>query len=1072
MKKLLLLFGLALMFNVSWAQPDTITTAPPLVANNGQSGVTFEFEANQPVNIVNLECIFNGATSANLWMRVGGVLHTGATSPNITTANGWAQVITAAPVVGGTTTTKGLMDFQGNKIAIPANTRIGFFVDGAVRYQSGTAADQTTYTDGVGSVFVTDNIAFGGGIPSPTFNPRRFLGSVIYELGVTGNCTPFTNFAIDSISGTSARIDWTPGTGNTSFKVEYGPTGFTPGTGTVVTGTYPGGQPPVILTGLSAQTTYDVYFEEYCNSGTDTVGFPGPQSFTTTKLCAPPNSLAISNVLATQADVSWMYPGSANDFDIIYGPVGFDPTTTGTSVTVTSSPYTLTGLNPATAYDAYLVANCGMANGYSDTIGPEFFFTNCAITAAPFTEKFDDPTWVASGNNAGNQINPCWTANPDMNQGTEPFKWMPRATGPTSGNGPLSDFTGGNFMYCEASGSTAGDIATLTTPLIDVSTLTTPALYFMQHRFYTTSAAPADMDVEVSNDFGTTWTNVYNVTGNTQLSNSDPWSLVFVNLGAYTGDTIQLRFIQTGVGCCGDAAIDSVVVDEAPLCPWPSQVSVPAVTSTTADFSWSDPTGTSWDIEWGPCGYSQGTGTFTTTSSNPFTATGLAPNTCYDMYIRANCVAAGNGNSIWIGPIEFQTACAPYTAPFTDNFDANPANVIPTCWNTVTQVQTGTAAAILTYTALTPNSPPIHMRMYNGSGTWANNDSVILVSPEFSDLTAGDKRVQFFAYTSTTAVTTLIVGTMADDDLPGSFHPIDTITLTYNQPTLHIVDLDLAAGYNGTDTYVGLMHGMSNTFQTILIDDFSYNFVPLCNPPLITTLGMSGVGVSSATATWGSGTDGDETFIEWGAPGFVPGTGSYIGLDSVPGSQDMYTMTGLSSQTTYEWYIADSCAGGTISPWVGPISFTTSCNILSAPFLEDFDGSSWVASGNNAGNALDPCWSANPDVSLGTEPFKWIPRSTGPTSGNGPLNDVTGGNFMYVEASGSTVGDIAYLYSPFIDVSSLTAPALYFWQHRFYTTTSPPADMDIEVTNDFGATWTNVYNITGNTQSSASGPMD
>ena len=232
--------------------------------------------------------------------------------------------------------------------------------------------------------------------PAPTFNPRRFLGSVIYELGVTGNCTPFTNFAIDSISGTSARIDWTPGTGNTSFKVEYGPTGFTPGTGTVVTGTYPGGQPPVILTGLAAQTTYDVYFEEYCNSGTDTVGFPGPQSFTTTKLCAPPNSLAISNVLATQADVSWMYPGSAMDFDIIYGPVGFDPMTTGTSVTVTGSPYTLTGLNPATGYDAYLVANCGMANGYSDTIGPEFFFTNCAITAAPFTEKFDDPTWVAS----------------------------------------------------------------------------------------------------------------------------------------------------------------------------------------------------------------------------------------------------------------------------------------------------------------------------------------------------------------------------------------------------------------------------------------------------------------------------------------------------------------------------------------------------------------------------------------------------------------------------------------------------------------------------------------------------
>ena len=88
----------------------------------------------------------------------------------------------------------------------------------------------------------------------------------------------------------------------------------------------------------------------------------------------------------------------------------------------------------------------------------------------------------------------------------------------------------------------------------------------------------------MSNDFGTTWTNVYSVSGNTQSATGDPWELVFINLGGYTGDTIQLKFIQDGNGCCGDAAIDSVVVDEAPLCPWPTQVAVPSVTSTTADF--------------------------------------------------------------------------------------------------------------------------------------------------------------------------------------------------------------------------------------------------------------------------------------------------------------------------------------------------------------------------------------------------------------------------------------------------------------------------------------------------------
>ncbi len=1068
MKKVLQLTLFMLISIGVYGQADTIITSPPLTPNNGQSGVTFEFESNQPVNIINLENVFStGASSADLWMRIGGVLHPGATAPNITTANGWSQVITGATVTGANNTNRVLMDFGGQKIAIPANTRIGFFISGSTRYQTGTAADQTTFTDGVGSVYVTDNIAFGGGIPSPTFNPRRFVGAVIYELGVTGNCTPFTNFAIDSISGTVARVKWTPGTGNTSFSMEYGPAGFTPGTGTTVSGSYPGAQPPVILTGLSANTTYDVYFEEYCNSGSDTVGFPGPQSFTTTKLCAPPNSLAITNILSNQVDVSWMYPGSATDFDIIYGPVGFDPTTAGTSVTVTSSPHTLTGLNPATAYDAYLVANCGVTNGYSDTIGPEFFFTNCAITTAPFTEKFDNATWVASGNNAGNSINPCWTATPDMSMGTEPWKWMPRSTGPTSGNGPLNDYTGGNFLYCEASGSTAGDVAEIITPLIDVSGLTTPALYFMQHRFYTTTSPPGDMDVEVSNDFGTTWNNVYSITGNTQSSNSDPWELVFVNLGAYIGDTIQLKFIQTSVGCCGDAAIDSVVVDEAPLCPWPTNVAIPSVTSTTADFSWSDPTGTSWDIEWGPCGYTQGTGSFVSATTNPYTATGLAPNTCYDLYIRSNCSAAGNGNSIWIGPVEFRTACAPFTAPFSDNFDANPTNIVPNCWSAVTEVQTGTQAVVETYSFLTPNSPPNHIRFYNGSGNAANGDEVLLISPEFSDLTVGDKRVQFFAYTTTTLATSIIVGTIDAPDTSGTFSPIDTVMLNQGTHSLHIVDVDLPSGYNGTDKYVALKHGMDGTFRTILIDDFSYGVVPSCNPPLITSLGVAGTGVDRATVYWAAGSDGDETHIEWGTPGFTPGTGSYLGLDSVAGSTDTFNITGLSPQTTYEYYIADSCAGGSFSPWVGPISFTTQCNILFAPLVEDFDGTSWVASGNNAGNMLDPCWASSPDVSLGAEPFKWIPRSTGPTSGNGPLNDLTGGNFMYVEASGSTAGDVAYLYSPLIDVSALTSPALYFWQHRYYTATSPPADMDIEVTNDNGATWTNVYNITGNTQTSA-----
>ncbi|MDZ7845842.1 MAG: fibronectin type III domain-containing protein [Owenweeksia sp.] len=336
-------------------------------------------------------------------------------------ANGWLQVITNGSVTGANNTALVALNFGSSQISIPANTRMGFFIDGDTRYQTGTSSDQTTYTDGTLSVIVDDDAAYGGGIPTPTFNPRRFLGSVIYELGVVGNCAPFTNFLIDSISGTAAKINWTPGSGNNSFFLEYGTTGFTPGNGTTITGTYPGSQPPVILSGLTAETNYDVYFGEICSNGADSVYFPTPQSFTTTKLCSPPSGLNVTNILDTTADVNWTYAGAAQRFEVIYGPPGFNPTTAGSVDTATASTYGLSGINPSTGYEVYVVAFCDTAQGYSDTIGPVFFFTNCAVANAPYTEKFDNVNLVASGSNTGNQLNQCWTSQPRCNPGFYTF---------------------------------------------------------------------------------------------------------------------------------------------------------------------------------------------------------------------------------------------------------------------------------------------------------------------------------------------------------------------------------------------------------------------------------------------------------------------------------------------------------------------------------------------------------------------------------------------------------------------------------------------------------------------------
>mgnify|MGYP000137747538 CR=1 FL=1 len=662
--------------------------------------------------------------------------------------------------------------------------------------------------------------------------------------------------------------------------------------------------------------------------------------------CPWPNNFASLSTSATSATFSWLDPGGSS-WDIEFGAPGF-PQGTGTVQNVSSNPGTITGLTAGTTYEAYIRSNCtASSNGTSIWIGPVQFTTLCNIFTAPLTENFDGTSWVASGNNAGNQLDPCWIAWPPASDGTEPFKWIPRSTAPTSGNGPSADVTGGNYLYCEASGSAAGDSAWIQSPAVDVSGLTTPAVYFEQHRF-SNGGSIADMKVQISNDFGATWNTEYTITGEVQTALADPYQLVFVNLGAYTGDTIIVRFQQDGNGCCGDAAIDKVEIKEAPTCPWPTGQQIVAVTDTTATLGWNDPSGTDWDLEWGPVGFTQGTGSVTSVTNDTVTFGPLSPNTCYDVYVRGNCTGSSNGVSIWRGPIQFCTLCQPLGMTYTNDFDADPVGEVPDCWNAFLSGPSAnsSAAEVEAGTFNPPNSSPNHVRFYN-----FNNDTTWLISPQFSDLPGDTGRISFFARTTSSFSTNndLYIGTIASLTDRGSFTVIDTIALTTTW-TQYNLDVTVANGYNGSHEYIVLSHE-GQDFTTYNIDDFVYEPIPACVPPLASSLGISGASTTQATATWGSGSQGVKTYFAWGAVGFVPQVAGQLGLDSVPGTIDQGTITGLGPQTTYEFYIQDSCVGSGLSPWIGPFTFTTPCLPATMPYHETFDTwalSCWDSAGGNS----------------------------------------------------------------------------------------------------------------------------
>src|SRR5690606_23127867 len=106
------------------------------------------------------------------------------------------------------------------------------------------------------------------------------------------------------------------------------------------------------------------------------------------------------------------------------------------------------------------------------------------------------------------------------------------------------------------------------------------------------------------------------------------------------------------------------------------------------DVSWLNGA-SNWNVEYGPAGFTQGTGTVVPAGVNPFTLGPLSPQTDYDVYVQADC--GGGDMSVWVGPASFTTLCSAVVAPWTYDVEAadNTTNSsIGDCWSS-TPIGTG-----------------------------------------------------------------------------------------------------------------------------------------------------------------------------------------------------------------------------------------------------------------------------------------------------------------------------------------------------------------------------------------------
>ena len=581
--------------------------------------------------------------------------------------------------------------------------------------------------------------------------------------------------------------------------------------------------------------------------------------------CPNPSNFEISNITYESAELNWTSNGTETVWEIEYGDVGFTQGN-GTTLSTTTNPFTLNGLSPVTNYDIYVRAICGTIPGTDDSfrVGPIAIETPCDEFIAPYFYDVEQQT--------NGIIEDCWTSNPTFQTGN--YFWTPfygyqydTETGPYQAKS-------GNLFFASYpyNGASSGDVTELYTPIINIASLNVPVLDFYS---FMHGENVGSLHVDVLNNG--VWTDdILVINGEQQSEARDLWQEQIVDLSGFE-ERVQIRFraISGGYGI-NEIDLDDISVVEMPSCPNPSNFEISNITYESAELNWtSNSTETVWEIEYGDVGFTQGTGTTVSTTTNPFVLSNLNSQTNYDVYLRATCGASpGTDDSQWIGPVSIKTL-ADYCNG--DHFyDSGGENQ---------NYQNGENEI----TVISPIS----------------SDYVIV---EFLDLNLESCCDQLSIYDGPD-MNAPFLGRLTGNSLPETF----TSTHSTGTLTFHFTSDSSVTG-RGWDAKVSCISES-------------------CPAPSNTTI--SNIGTDQVTLNWEAGNTEDKWEIEYGLSNFTQGSGTKIIATNT--THSLTNLIPGKSYQYYLRAICGSTSGEDDSHWTGPYTFTTNCGNIVAPFYENFN---------------------------------------------------------------------------------------------------------------------------------------
>ena len=675
------------------------------------------------------------------------------------------------------------------------------------------------------------------------------------------------------------------------------------------TGTYSSGQNFAVHNDNTTANMARYYYNDYTDYNINNL----PTSGTTLNVvnnfkflycdnstCIRPNTLTVSSIGESSADINWVVAGSESSWEMEYKT----STDTGwTSYgTMSAMPATLSGLTSNTNYSVRVRAICS-TNDMSLWSEPISFRTSCgAIAQLPTTETFNDHF-----SDNGSEFVPCWSRMNNSNNSH--FVYYSSSYNHSTSSGGCLD-----FHYSPSSYTLA------ISPMIDNSI---PVNSLMVDFYARKNSGNGNGAFEIGVMSDPMDASTFDLYDTVDFDATGTWEHKTIYLANYTGTGQYIAFRSINATAYS-YMLDDVTFDYIPQCMPALNVTASNPTLDGATITWSGDASS-----YAVYAISGTDTTYFTAYDTTITLTGLQPSTHYTVMVRALC---GGDSSVISNTANFATLCGAITvsstSPWFEDFEGYPGG--------------GEQPFLCWATPVHPNGPFVYCGYSSSCHSGANSAEFkgavnVLVLPEFTN-DIHSLRLSFWGTSTAPDYGNIEVGIMTD--------VTDTSTFEL------VADAGRPSSRNGVGNYMGPFdfNGVSatsgrialrytNTYSSTAswnLDDFTVSLIPDCPSPVKTSVTATNVTDNSATISW---TDNDPTHSSWTVY-YKPSSADNNSWLTEPATTPSVTLTGLNDCTSYDVYVITNCSTPSdVIDATNTIHFLTTQIPTSLPFTATFPAS-------------------------------------------------------------------------------------------------------------------------------------